>query len=112
MSIICTCPNKANNLFCTSAEGCKFHGQTGFVGDTPPPPKATKYYFISSMWAHEPGPQFGAYRPQSCVIEGQHPFEYISYLNKLPVNNGYTTVLLSWQEITKEEYELYNKLEL
>ena len=61
------------------------------------------------MWAYEVR---GNFKPQACVIKGVHPFEYIATLNKAQVNAGYETVLLSWQEITKEEYELYNKLEL
>lgn len=94
-------------LICDRGEGCPHIDRSAEC-----PAKAIKYYFVSSMWAHETGPQFGTYGPQSCVIEGQHPFEHIDNLNKRPVNNGYTTELLSWQEITREEYELYKKLEL
>ena len=37
-----------------------------------------------------------------------HPFIECHRLNKM---DNYETVLISWQEITKEEYDLFKKLE-
>jgi len=47
-------------------------------------------------------------KPQCSAID-QHPFEWIAYLNTIKV--GYYNYLISWQEITKEEFDLFNKLQ-
>lgn len=69
-----------------------------------------KYYFVSSMYrwtynAKSPMP----FEVQSSVTE-MHPFEFIDDLNNTVPNSE--TRLFGWQEITKEEYDLYKKLEL
>lgn len=64
-----------------------------------------KYYFVSTMYRYSDQP----FKPQHEVIKDQHPFETIAEYNK-SIPHG-EVVLLSWQEITKEEYDFYQKLE-
>lgn len=64
-----------------------------------------KYYFVSSMYRYAGYQEF---TPQSEVTEGQHPFEIIAEYSKTIKGE---IVLLSWQEITKEEYDLFCKLD-
>lgn len=65
-----------------------------------------KYYFVNTVcdWYNR-----GNFQPQTAVIVEKHPFEWVHHLNNITPEGN--TTLLSWQEITKEEYELYNKLE-
>ena len=65
-----------------------------------------KYYFFSSMYQYY---QNGIWRPQSGVID-MHPFEWVDRLNNRIDNSE--TILISWQEITEEEYGLYNGLKI
>lgn len=62
-----------------------------------------KYYFYSSMYEYYAN---GLFRPQSGVTD-VHPIQFIRHLNDT-VNDS-NTVLLGWQEITKEEYNMYNR---
>jgi hypothetical protein len=61
-----------------------------------------KYYFYSSMYQYY---QSGNWKPQSGVTE-MHPLQWVKHLNDT-VNNS-DTVLTGWQEITEEEYNMYN----
>lgn len=65
-----------------------------------------KYYFVYTVCE-----AYGSttYMPQAFVTD-KHPFERVSELNKTVDN--YVTTIQSWQEITKEEYDLYIQLEL
>jgi hypothetical protein len=51
----------------------------------------------------------GKYYPQSDVID-KHPFYWLDEINK-EVSNC-ETILLSWQEISEEDYNFYQNLDL
>lgn len=61
-----------------------------------------KYYFFSSMYQSY---QDGNFRPQTGAID-MHPILYVKHLNDTVAN--YETILFGWQEITEEEYKMYN----
>lgn len=69
---------------------------------------STKYYFVSSMYRWTYAASRMQFEPQASVT-AMHPFKYIEDLNK--VENS-ETVLVAWQEITKQEYDLFKKLDL
>lgn len=63
-----------------------------------------KYYYVfTTCEAYNNG----KYMPQGFVCD-IHPFEKVAYFNEM---ENYTTTLVSWQEISQEEYNLYKKLE-
>lgn len=62
-----------------------------------------KYYFFSSFYSA----YGGKWKPQVGVCN-EHPFVLIDHYNKM---EGYETRLMSFQEITKGEYDLYKDLE-
>lgn len=64
-----------------------------------------KYYYVNSICI--------AYgntdnKMNQCFVTNKHPFIQCHEYNKM---DNYETILLSWQEITKDEYDLFNKLE-
>jgi hypothetical protein len=62
-----------------------------------------KYYFFSSMYQYY---QNGIWKPQSGAID-MHPIEWVNRLNSKVSNSE--TMLMGWQEITEEEFIMYNK---
>jgi hypothetical protein len=62
-----------------------------------------KYYFFNSVYQYH---GHGDWKPMSGVAD-KHPIEYVKYLNDTVENSE--TKLLGWQEITEEEYNMYNK---
>lgn len=62
-----------------------------------------KYYFFNSVY------QYCGHRnwkPMSGVTD-MHPIQYTKHLNDTVANSD--TILLGWQEITEEEYNMYKK---
>jgi hypothetical protein len=75
-----------------------------------PAPKR-KYYFVNSLYINTIDGKIGNGLPQTEAID-IHPFEWLAELNKFGKEKKMGgNVLLSWQEITEEEYTLYKKLE-
>lgn len=96
--IRCTSRCARSTGICDGWEGCARQKEES-------PKNETKYYFVST--ARE---KIDKSLKIESITMSRHPFAFIADVNK-----GITvmkTVLLSWQEITREEYELYNKLEL
>lgn len=66
-----------------------------------------KYYFVNYFFKVGDMMQF---QPTAEVIADKHPFELMAeYEQRL---KDYELRLGSWQQITKEEYELYKKLNI
>lgn len=67
-----------------------------------------KYYYINTVYQNF---NRGDWTPQVAAINSdRHPIQWVHDLNK-DNTSSQETILLSWQEITKEEYDLYEKLE-
>jgi hypothetical protein len=58
-----------------------------------------KYYFISYV-SKRLGREFF-----DCSVIAEHPF---TWLKNVLSETNFKTVLIGWQEITEEEYEMYN----
>jgi hypothetical protein len=66
--------------------------------------KMKKYYFISSMYRYQ---EINEFRPMQEVSD-EHPFQVMAHYE---ISQPHTEiVLISWQGITKEEFELYEIL--
>jgi hypothetical protein len=75
------------------------------------PPPYKKYYFVNSLYINTIDGTIGKSLPQTEAID-IHPFEWLAGLNKFAKDkNMGDNVLVSWQEITEEEYNLYKKLD-
>ena len=59
-----------------------------------------KYYFISFV-TKRLGREFF-----DCNVVAEHPF---TWLKHFLLETNFKTVLVGWQEISEEEYEMYNK---
>lgn len=69
-----------------------------------------KYYFISAGYIYN-----SELRGIDNLVTVEHPFKWLANLNKLAskdTNATGDTYIISWQLISKEEYDLYKKLEL
>lgn len=63
-----------------------------------------KYYLVNTWYkAYE-----SEWKPQS-VFTDQHPIKLVAHYNEM---DGYETSLLGWQEISKEDYELAQSMDL
>lgn len=63
-----------------------------------------KYYFTSYVSRN-----FGGEWIPGHLVSHLHPFEKIKSWENMP-GQQFETVLLNYREITKEEFDLYNKL--
>jgi hypothetical protein len=65
----------------------------------------TKHYFYSAAQYYEP-PHMAVL---SCVSKDKHPFRAVKEMND---GSNYRYSIISWQEITKEEYDLFMELHI
>ncbi len=64
-----------------------------------------KYYYLNTVYRYINN---DTYLPQCFAIVNEHPLTRVATMNT--IHAEYETILCSWQEITAEEYDIYDKL--